>query len=77
MRALWRMPLMKSGMRMFSLGAWTRLCGWPQPDVTTGSPSTWMNGCSGPLLRVYAEAPNDVRVRALLDFGEAIAAAEK
>ena len=30
-----------------------------------------------PVLRVYAEAPNDVRVRALLDFGEAIAAAEK
>ncbi len=30
-----------------------------------------------PVLRVYAEAPNDERVRALLDFGEAIAAAEK
>ena len=29
-----------------------------------------------PVLRVYAEAPNDDRVRALLDFGEAIAAAE-
>lgn len=30
-----------------------------------------------PVLRVYAEAPTDERVRALLDFGEAIAAAEK
>ena len=30
-----------------------------------------------PVLRVYAEAPNDERVRALLNFGEAIAAAEK
>jgi len=30
-----------------------------------------------PVLRVYAEAPNDERVRALLDFGELIAAAEK
>ena len=30
-----------------------------------------------PVLRVYAEAPSDERVRALLDFGEAIAAAEK
>ena len=30
-----------------------------------------------PVLRVYAEAPNDERVRALLDFGEAIAEAEK
>jgi phosphomannomutase len=30
-----------------------------------------------PVLRVYAEASNDERVRALLDFGEAIAAAEK
>ena len=30
-----------------------------------------------PVLRVYAEAPNDERVRALLEFGEAIAAAEK
>lgn len=30
-----------------------------------------------PVLRVYAEAPNDDRVRELLDFGEAIAAAEK
>ena len=30
-----------------------------------------------PVLRVYAEAPNDERVRALLDFGEAIAAAER
>ena len=29
-----------------------------------------------PVLRVYAEAPNDERVRALLDFGESIAAAE-
>jgi alpha-D-glucose phosphate-specific phosphoglucomutase len=29
-----------------------------------------------PVLRVYAEAPNDERVRALLDFGEAIAAGE-
>ena len=30
-----------------------------------------------PVLRVYAEAPNDERVRALLDFGESIAAAER
>lgn len=30
-----------------------------------------------PVLRVYAEAPNDERVRALLEFGEVIAAAEK
>ncbi len=30
-----------------------------------------------PVLRVYAEAPNDERVRALLNFGEAIAAAER
>ncbi len=30
-----------------------------------------------PVLRVYAEAPNDERVRALLAFGEAIADAEK
>lgn len=30
-----------------------------------------------PVLRVYAEAPSDERVRALLDFGEAIAAAER
>lgn len=30
-----------------------------------------------PVLRVYAEAPNDERVRALLDFGEAIAEGEK
>lgn len=30
-----------------------------------------------PVLRVYAEAPSDQRVKALLDFGEAIAAAEK
>ena len=30
-----------------------------------------------PVLRVYAEAPSDERVRALLGFGEAIAAAEK
>jgi alpha-D-glucose phosphate-specific phosphoglucomutase len=30
-----------------------------------------------PVLRVYAEAPDDRRVRALLDFGEAIAAAER
>ncbi len=30
-----------------------------------------------PVLRVYAEAPNDERVRALLDFGEAIAKAER
>lgn len=30
-----------------------------------------------PVLRVYAEAPNDKRVAALLHFGEAIAAAEK
>lgn len=30
-----------------------------------------------PVLRVYAEAPNDERVRALLDFGESIAAAQK
>jgi alpha-D-glucose phosphate-specific phosphoglucomutase len=29
-----------------------------------------------PVLRVYAEAPSDERVRALLDFGEGIAAAE-
>jgi phosphomannomutase len=27
-----------------------------------------------PVLRVYAEAPDDERVRQLLDFGEAIAA---
>ena len=27
-----------------------------------------------PVLRVYAEAPNDARVAALLKFGEAIAA---
>lgn len=30
-----------------------------------------------PVLRVYAEAPNDERVRALLSFGEAIAEAER
>jgi alpha-D-glucose phosphate-specific phosphoglucomutase len=30
-----------------------------------------------PVLRVYAEAPNDERVRALLDFGEGIAAGER
>jgi alpha-D-glucose phosphate-specific phosphoglucomutase len=30
-----------------------------------------------PVLRVYAEAPSDERVRALLTFGESIAAAEK
>jgi len=30
-----------------------------------------------PVLRVYAEAPTDERVRALLDFGETIAAAER
>ncbi len=27
-----------------------------------------------PVLRVYAEAPNDARVKALLDFGEEMAA---
>jgi len=30
-----------------------------------------------PVLRVYAEAPNDQRVKALLEFGEGIAAAER
>jgi phosphomannomutase len=29
-----------------------------------------------PVLRVYAEAPNDERVKALLNFGEAIAEAQ-